>query len=116
VVTTRYTPSRGDVVLVDLSPTLGHELSGERPVLVLTLKDRNRLTGLAVVCPITNDETESTFKVDLPPGSSVSGAVVADQARSIDWRRRNARFVAQMPREFVDRVALRIASLLEFLI
>ena|ERR1043165_2294354 len=85
MVAASYVPDRGDVILVDLSPTVGHEQSGRRPVLVLTPERYNQLTGLAVVCPLTNREKGYAFEVPLPDGLKVTGVVLADQVKSLDW-------------------------------
>ena|SRR5438046_419758 len=112
MVASSYVPSRGDVMLADLSPTIGHEQSGRRPVLVLTPQRYNRLTGLAVVCPLTNREKGYGFEVPLPHGLKVNGVILADQVKSLDWRHRNIHFLAALPADFVHSVASRVASLL----
>jgi mRNA interferase MazF len=98
-------------MLVDLSPTVGHEQSGRRPVLVLTPQRYNRLTGLAVVCPLTKSEKGYGFEVPLPGGLTVAGVVLADQVKSLDWRHREVRFLAALPIDFVSVVARRVAAL-----
>jgi mRNA interferase MazF len=107
-----YVPDRGDVMLADLSPTVGHEQSGRRPVLVLTPQRYNRLTGLAVVCPLTNREKGYGFEVALPAGLTVTGVVLADQVKSLDWRHRGVHFLAALPIDFVNTVARRVAALI----
>ena len=99
-------------MLVDLSPSVGDEQSGRRRVLVLTPESRNRVTGLAVACPIADEETGSEFEVPFPASLMIDGVVLADQARTLDWRHRNVQFLTRVPMELVDRVALRIGSLL----
>ncbi|WP_430541648.1 type II toxin-antitoxin system PemK/MazF family toxin [Xanthomonas euvesicatoria] len=45
---------RGDVYLVSLDPTSGHEQQGTRPVLIVSPSAFNRLTKTPVVLPITS--------------------------------------------------------------
>jgi mRNA interferase MazF len=113
MVTTGYVPQRGDTMWADLRPTVGHEQSGIRPVLVLSSGEYNALTGLAVVCPLSNQRKGYGFEVPLPVGLPVTGVVLADQVKSLDWRHRNVRFLAKVPRNFVDTVARRVGTLLE---
>lgn len=56
---------RGDIYLVSLDPTSGHEQRGTRPVLVVSPSAFNRLTKTPVVLPITQGET-SPARPDLP--------------------------------------------------
>jgi mRNA interferase MazF len=113
MVTPPYVPDRGDAMWVDLRPTVGHEQSGHRPVLVMTPREYNGLTGLAVVCPLSNQRKGYGFEVPLPPGLVVTGVVLVDQVKSLDWRHRKVQFLAKLPREFVDGVARRVARLLQ---
>ena len=73
-----------------MSPQAGHEQAGRRPALVLSPSAYNRATGLAVACPVTSRVKGYPFEVELPAGGEVSGVVLADQVRSLDWRTRRA--------------------------
>ena len=44
---------RGDIWLVSLDPTAGHEQQGTRPVLIVSPAAFNELTGTPVVLPVT---------------------------------------------------------------
>ena len=81
-----YVPGRGDVVWISLDPRAGHEQAGRRPAVVLSPASYNGKVGLAVFCPITNQIKGYPFEVLIPPGLSVTGAVLADQIKSLDWR------------------------------
>jgi mRNA interferase MazF len=89
----KYVPRRGDVVFLDFDPRLGHEQAGRRPALVLSPTEYNRKVGLAVVCPITNEQKGYPWEVEIPPEEHVSGVVLADQIKSLDWRERHAEFI-----------------------
>src|SRR5437588_7582130 len=89
----KYVPRRGDVIRLDFNPQKGHEQAGRRPALVLSPTEYNRAVGLAVVCPITNQKKGYPWEVEIPYGPYVSGAVLADQMKSLDWRERKAEFM-----------------------
>lgn len=108
-----YAPKCGDVVNIDLSPQVGHEQAGYRPALVMSSDDYNRRVGLAVVCPISNQSKGYTFEVAIPLGIGVTGVVMADQAKSVDWQGRSAVFRCEMPAFIVSEVLERIISLIE---
>ena len=108
-----YAPKRGDVVNLDLSPQVGHEQAGYCPALVMSSDDYNRRVGLAVVCPISNQSKGYTFEVAIPAGIGVTGVVMADQAKSVDWQGRGAVFRCEMPAFIVSEVLERIISLIE---
>ncbi len=108
-----YVPARGDIVWLSFTPQAGHEQSGHRPALVLSPETYNEKTGLAIFCPITSRVKGYPFEVLLPTGSAVSGVVLADQVKSLDWRARHARFEGHAPRRVVDEVLAKVNVLLE---
>lgn len=107
-----YVPERGDAVWVSLDPRLGREQAGRRPALVLSPAAYNGRVGLAILCPITNQVKGYSFEVAIPPGLSVTGVVLADQAKSQDWRARQADLIGRVPDEVVNRVAQRLTVLI----
>ena len=108
-----YAPKRGDVVNINLSPQVGHEQAGHRPALVMSSDTYNKRVGLAIVCPISNQSKGYVFEVLIPAGIGVTGVVMADQAKSVDWQGRNAVFRCEMPEFIVSEVLDRIISLIE---
>jgi len=105
-------PERGNLVWVDFDPQSGREQAGRRPALVLTPSAYNRLVGLAVFCPVTNQAKGYPFETALPPGLRVQGVVLADHVRSLDWRTRRADFICAAPAEVVEDVAAKVQALL----
>lgn len=93
----RYVPRRGDIVWLSFTPQAGHEQAGRRPALVLSPSAYNGKVGLALFCPITSRAKGYPFEVAIPNGLAVTGVVLADQVKSLDWRARQA--------EFADRLA-----------
>jgi mRNA interferase MazF len=72
----------------------------------------NDRVGLGLFCPITSKVKGYPFEVALPPGLAVSGVILVDQVKSIDWRARRADFSCSVPPETLDDVALKLATLL----
>ncbi len=109
-------PERGDILRVNLDPTVGQEQAGARPVLVLTQHEFNR-RGLALVCPVTQGgeyARDAGFAVPLSgAGTETQGVVLCHQARSIAWRARAARFLERAPESVTADVLARVAALLE---
>ena len=105
-------PNTGDVIWLTFSPTAGHEQAGRRPALVLSPAAYNARVGLAICCPITNQVKGYPFEVELPAGLPVSGAILADQVRTLDWRARRAELACRAPGDVVREVMSRLAVLL----
>ena len=99
-----YTPARGDLVKTSFDPQAGHETAGWRPALVISPAAYNRASSLALFCPITSKAKGYPFEVPLPEGAAAHGVVLADQVRSLDWRARQATFVAKAPPAVVEEV------------
>ncbi|MFH0795949.1 MAG: type II toxin-antitoxin system PemK/MazF family toxin [Candidatus Omnitrophota bacterium] len=107
-----YFPARGDVVWISLSPQTGHEQSGRRPAVVLSPEAYNRKVGLAVLCPITGQIKGYPFEVCVPKGLPVTGVILSDQVKNLDWRTRNAEFVCALPEATVKEVLNKLLTLL----
>jgi mRNA interferase MazF len=107
-----YIPERGDVAWITLNPQAGHEQAGRRPALVLSPAAYNGKVGLAILCPITNQIKGYPFEVLMPPGLGVTGAVLADQVKSLDWRARRAELMCRVPEATVVEVLQKLRTLL----
>jgi len=107
-----YCPSRGDFVWIDFLPTMGHEQSGKRPAIVLSPLAYHKTVGLMLCCPITSKEKGYPFEVKIPDGFHISGVVLSDQLRSLDWKSRNTSLIAKAPRELIDDVLAKLQTLL----
>lgn len=68
--------------------------------------------GLAVVCPITNEQKGYPWEVVISENDFVSGVVLADQVKSLDWRGRHAEFVCTPEEELLDEVVDKTVALL----
>lgn len=107
-----WVPCRGDVIWITISPRTGHEQSGRRPALVLSPETYNAKTGLAVMCPITNQVKGYPFEVPLPDGLCIAGVVLSDQVKSLDWRARDGELACTVPSDTTGEVARRLGRLL----
>lgn len=108
-----YVPNQGDLIWLTFNPQAGHEQAGRRPALVLSPASYNDKVGLAILCPITNQEKGYPFEVKIPVGLEVTGVILADQAKSMDWRVRQAEYIDQLPARIQKRVLARLSVLLE---
>lgn len=107
-----YVPERGDAIWINFNPQAGHEQSGRRPAIVLSPHSYNGKVGLCLLCPITNKAKGYPFEVAIPADLAVTGVVLSDQAKSLDWRVRNAEFIAQLPESIINEVLKKLKSLL----
>lgn len=107
-----YTPQRGDIVWLSFNPQAGHEQAGHRPALVLSPATYNEKVSLAIFCPITNQEKGYPFEVKIPHGLDVTGVVLSDQVKSLDWRMRKAELICSLPEVTVRQVLNKLNTLL----
>ena len=107
-----YNPQRGDVVWITLNPQAGHEQAGRRPAVILSPEAYNGKVGLAILCPLTNQIRGYPFEVLVPAGLPVTGAVLADQVKSLDWRARNAELICALPSRVIAEVLQKLGTLL----
>jgi mRNA interferase MazF len=108
-----YCPDAGDLVWIDLDPTISHEQSGHRPALVLTPRQYNARSGLCISCPITSRQRGYPFEVAIPHGHAIAGVVLVDQVRSLSWEKRYLKLAGAAPAQVLDEVRERLAVLLQ---
>lgn len=106
-------PSAGDLAWLDFDPRIGREQSGRRPALVLTPYGYHARTPYMIVCPITSNVKPYAFKVILPDGLPIKGAVLVDQIKSVDSWARGCDVVGRAPESVMSDVRGLIASLLQ---
>ncbi len=100
----RYVPRKGDFLTLTFDPQAGHEQKGRRPALVISNDLFNQHTGLAIVCPLTNTDRGYPFHLAVPAESSLTGFVMVEQVKSVDYAMRRAAFVERAPIAFVEDV------------
>ena len=100
-----YVPEAGDIIWLNFNPQAGHEQAGHRPALVLSPAAYNAKTSLMLCCPMTTQIKNYPFEVLIagPVPNAVPSVVLADQVKSLDWRKRRAkRKGAVSPDELAD--------------
>ena len=80
--------------------------------MVISPLSYNSKVGLAVLCPITSQIKGYPFEVLVPPNLKVSGAILADQVKSLDWRARKIEFLCRVPRRTMAEVILKLGALI----
>jgi len=107
-----YVPNSGDIVWITFNPQAGHEQAGRRPALVLSPAAYNGKVGLAILCPITSQIKGYPFEVLIPDGLKISGAILSDQVKSLDWKARQAEFVCKLPSAALNEVLQKLSTLI----
>jgi mRNA interferase ChpB len=105
--------NRGDIYLVSLDPTQGHEQRGHRPVLIISPTDFNEATKLPVILPITSGgefARRISFAVPIT-GIQTTGVVRCDQPRVLDISARGGRKVDSLPAEILEEVLAKTATI-----
>jgi len=98
-----YIPDRGDIVWLQFDPQAGHEQAERRPALTLSPMAYNEKVGLAIFCPVTSREKGYPFEVKLNE-ETIQGVILADQVKSLDWKKREAKFVVRVHVKVINEV------------
>ena len=108
---------RGEIWLVSLDPTSGHEQKGRRPVLIVSPEAFNRVTRVPVVLPITGGGSfarTAGFAVSLMgAGTQTTGVVRCDQPCALDLSARSGKKLEALPPEIMDEVLAKVATIFE---
>jgi mRNA interferase MazF len=108
----KYVLKRGDFILLHFDPQAGHEQMGTRPALVVSHDAFNRKMGFVFVCPVSSTTRKNPFYVSIEAGKKVTGVIMADQLRSLDYRARKATFIGKCPESLLNEVLLRIEPII----
>jgi mRNA-degrading endonuclease toxin of MazEF toxin-antitoxin module len=106
---------RGEIWMVGLDPSLGHEQKGWRPVLIISPEAFNRITRVPIVVPVTSGgefARTAGFAVALA-GTKTTGVVRCDQPRPIDLITRRGKRVERAPDEIVEEVLAKVSPIFE---
>ena len=108
---------RGEIWLVSLDPTSGHEQKGRCPVLIVSPEAFNQVTKLPVILPITSGGSfarTAGFAVPLTgAGTKTAGVIRCDQPRTLDLAARGSRKLESIPDAIMDGVLARLAPIFE---
>ena len=107
-----YIPRRGDFIRLNFDPQAGHEQMGSRPAIVLSHTSFNRKMGFVFVCPISTTKRKNPFYVPIPESEKVTGIIMTDQLRSLDYRARKAIFISMCPEVILQEVLMHIKPIL----
>ncbi len=107
-----YVPDRGDAIWIAPNPREGHGQAERLPALVISSSAYNGKVGLALLCPIIDRIKGYPFEVPIPARMKVSGAVLSDQVKSMDWKALDAELICRLPEATVSEVLRKAATLL----
>ncbi len=107
-----YVPDAGDLVWLTFDPQASHEQGGRRPALILSPREYNAKARLALACPITSQKKGYPFEVAIPAGQGITGVVLADHIKNLDWHARKVAFESKAPTVVVAEVRERLRPLL----
>ena len=96
--------NQGDIIWLDLDTKVGHELGGRHPVLVVSNKRYNRVSNLAIICPIANKDNSPDHHIKLDKRTKTQGFILTDQARILDIVAYNYEFIERIPQEILFNV------------
>lgn len=106
-----YIPGRGDVIWIDLNSQsdldrVGHEQTGRRRAVVLSLYEKNKASGMASICPITTQKKGLYAEVEIKesPGKTTRGVALVDQLTSVSWSQRDIEFCERMPESMLQAI------------
>ena len=106
----KYIPDTGDIVYIDFDPQVGREQSKRRPAICISPKLYNSKSELALFCPITSKRKGYPFEIAISIGK-IDGVILADQIKSLDYKKRNAEFYRKAPSYIVEKVKDYICAL-----
>ena len=98
-----YIPKKGDLVILSFDPSAGHEQQSRRPALIISNDVFNKHLRLAIACPITNTDRDFPFHVEVD-SSKLTGFVMAEQIKSIDYKVRKVKFVDKASTDLMKQV------------
>lgn len=107
----QYIPDRGDLIWLNFTPQAGHEQAGKRPAIVISPSSYNSKTDLMIACPITSKIKNYPFEV-LVKGKKISGVVLSDQVKSLDWKVRKAAFIEKATDSVITEIQEKLVLLI----
>ena len=107
-----YVPDAGDVVWLTFDPQAGHEQRARRPALIVSPRAYNAKARMAVACPITSHVKGYPFEVPLANTGTITGVILADHVKNLDWQARKVAFQAKAPADVLSEVRERLRALL----
>lgn len=106
-----FIPDQGSIIWISLEHSIGREIHKKRPALVLSLRRYNAMRGMAIVVPITSKTKGYSLEVSLKT-SKISGYVLVDQIKTIDWKARHSQYITEASKAVVEEVLEKLNALL----
>ena len=105
-------PKRQTFIWLNFDPQAGHEQQGGRPGLVLSYSAFNQKMGFAYIVPVSSTRRNNPFYVPIPNDIKVTGKIMCDQLRSLDFRARKFDYIGDCPDLLFQEVLRRIKPIL----
>ena len=99
-----YIPDQGDIVWIDFNPSAGKEIMKRRPAYVISKKALNSHTGMAIVAPVTSTLRGVQLEVVISSFTKTQGAILVHQLKSLDYKKRQIKFIERCPFEIIQKV------------
>ncbi len=99
-----YIPKQGDIIWIDTNPGNNVEQADQRPVLVVSKNDFNRLTNLVIVCPITSQKKDYPLHIELSGCKIITGFVMLEQIKTLDYSFYNAKCVDRVSDKYLKDI------------
>lgn len=104
---------QGDIIKMNFDPQRGHEQKGFRPALVVSNNTYNSITGMTMVCPITNNEKSFPTHLSLDDRTKTTGKILCEHIKAVDLVERGYDFVEKLPSDILSEVIDLIISEVE---
>ena len=104
---------KGNIIKLDLNPVKGHEQVGYRSAVVVSGNAFNDNSSVIVVCPITNKDNKYPLHIPLDARTNTTGFIMADQIRTISAKKRNAKYIEDLPEDILDKVSSFIKRIID---
>lgn len=105
--------NQGDIIWLEFNPQAGHEQAGHRPAVVVSNNIFNKVTGMAVVCPVTNTQKAFPLHIPLDARTKTTGMIACEHIKSLDIAARSFEHIERLPHDILDRVLEAVLSEIE---
>lgn len=96
--------NQGDIIMIDFSPTVGHEQAGHRPAIVVSNNSYMKLNQLVIVLPISTAVDNFPPHINLETvNGKVNGKVLTEHIRTMDPYARTAKIVDHATKNVINR-------------
>ena len=107
-----YIPQCGDIILLNFEQEISSKHMGRTPALVISPKEYNGKTGMAIICFISEHIKNYPFEVKITENPKISGVILPDRIKTINWRPGNIEFLIKLSPEVLKKVIIKLKILL----